>query len=99
MPVKELDRNFDSAKAVENFRLEVTSTPQEMLRYSSNGGSKRSVRRWFENAAVDVLDGLDSPIFGLLIRLSHPRPQSDAQGEEFKRLVQLYSSQKLGRVA
>jgi hypothetical protein len=86
-------------KPVEIPRLEVTSTPQDLLRYSSNGGSKRSVRRWFEHQDAKLLRELESPIFGLLIRLSHPRPRTAEQGDEFKRLVGLYVRNQIGRVA
>lgn len=86
-------------KAVEIFQLEVTSTAQELLAYASNGGSKRAVRRWFEAQTVGQLYELRSPVFGLLIRFSHPRPKTGGHGKEFQRLVEIYQTQSLGRVA
>ena len=56
--------------------------------------SKRQVRRWFEQQPTAYLSSLDHWIYGFLVRLSHPRPQSSEQGAEFARLVQLFRAER-----
>lgn len=94
-----LEAERPCGKAVETFQLLDTSTAQELLAYASNGGSKRAVRRWFEAQTVGQLFELKNPVFGLLVRFSHPRPKTGGHGKEFQRLVELYQIQSLGRVA
>lgn len=95
----QLDVVRHGGKAVGNSALPVTSTLQQLLSFASNGGSKRAVRRWFEHQDAKDLRELKSPIFGLLVRFSHPKPRNVIQGAEFQRLVGLYSSLQIGRVA
>lgn len=67
---------------------------EEMLNEASNGASYRQIRKWYEAQDLESLRSLDHWIHGYLIRFSHPKAQSQAQGAEFQRLTKLFRNHK-----